>query len=83
MITSQTNLSLRRKFKYRCLINPSHVGTDLHHIVPRSQGGSDDDENKVFLCRKCHAMIHSEGAVNWQEKLIELRKLWFERYVND
>jgi len=55
----------------------------MHHIVPRSQGGSDDDENKVFLCRKCHSMIHSDGAVNWQEKLIELRKLWFERYVND
>ena len=30
-----------------------------HHIVPRSQGGSDGPENKVGLCESCHGKVHT------------------------
>jgi 5-methylcytosine-specific restriction endonuclease McrA len=33
-------------------------GFDLHHIVPRSQGGGDEVENIILLCRKCHNAAH-------------------------
>jgi len=29
-----------------------------HHVIPRSQGGSNDDSNIVVVCANCHAKIH-------------------------
>ena len=34
---------------------------DMHHIIRRSQGGSDDPENLVPLCHACH-MGHHDGS---------------------
>lgn len=33
-------------------------GLNVHHIVPRSRGGSDEPNNLVVLCKECHARIH-------------------------
>ena len=54
---------------------PAYVGSELgvcpicfkelgettrpHHIVPRSQGGSDDLRNLVYLCGRCHNLVES------------------------
>jgi phage terminase large subunit GpA-like protein len=29
-----------------------------HHLVMRSEGGSDDDENLITLCTACHHKVH-------------------------
>lgn len=29
-----------------------------HHVVPRSQGGSDDPDNLILLCEECHRTLH-------------------------
>lgn len=34
------------------------VAVDIHHIVKRSQGGSDDVSNLKALCRRCHNLKH-------------------------
>lgn len=36
---------------------------DIHHIVPRHKGGSDGPDNRIGLCKKCHAM-HHEGKID-------------------
>jgi 5-methylcytosine-specific restriction endonuclease McrA len=33
---------------------------DIHHVVHRSQGGSDEASNLRALCRECHDKIHSK-----------------------
>jgi hypothetical protein len=33
-------------------------GVEIHHIVPVSAGGSDDDANLVPLCEECHKLCH-------------------------
>lgn len=35
-------------------------GLEIHHIVFRSHGGSDDISNCISLCVKHHNMIHNE-----------------------
>ena len=37
----------------------------LHHIVPRSRGGSDAIENMTYLCADCHRLLHGNisGAI--------------------
>jgi 5-methylcytosine-specific restriction protein A len=31
---------------------------DIHHVKHRSQGGTDEPENLIALCRECHEKIH-------------------------
>lgn len=35
---------------------------DVHHIVPRGRGGSDQLSNLALLCRQCHDAAHGEGT---------------------
>lgn len=35
---------------------------DVHHIVPRGQGGSNRLSNLTLLCRQCHDAAHGEGT---------------------
>jgi len=39
-------------------------GLDLqvHHIQPRSQGGSDDLDNLVTVCGRCHSRLHEHSG---------------------
>lgn len=34
------------------------VAVDIHHKTKKSQGGADDVENLIALCRKCHDKEH-------------------------
>jgi len=34
------------------------VAVDIHHKIKRSQGGSDEVDNLIALCRKCHSKHH-------------------------
>ena len=61
------------KFNYRCVIDFKRYSS-LHHIVPRSMGGEDNEENLVTLCQKHHREVHNTGAINWIKKLSDLRK---------
>jgi 5-methylcytosine-specific restriction endonuclease McrA len=35
---------------------------EIHHIIPRVQGGSHDPDNLVTLCSACHRHLHTGGA---------------------
>lgn len=41
--------------KKSCLDN-----NEVHHIIPRSKGGTDKPDNLILLCSKCHEKIHAE-----------------------
>ena len=36
---------------------------EVHHIIFRSQGGSDEESNLITLCHTCHKNLHS-GTIN-------------------
>lgn len=41
---------------YRCVICGFDVVVNVHHITPRSEGGTDDVSNLITLCPNHHAM---------------------------
>ena len=43
---------------YQCAMCSDVRGLQIHHVTPRSQGGSDFPSNLVTLCWKCHAVAH-------------------------
>ena len=36
---------------------------EVHHIIFRSRGGSDDENNMITLCKECHAGVHNGTVV--------------------
>lgn len=44
-----------------------HVRLEVHHIIFRSMGGTDDERNLITLCEKCHKMIH-DGLLVFTKK---------------
>ena len=40
------------------------VAVDLHHIIFKSQGGTDNVNNLIPLCRSCHNKAHSNKIFN-------------------
>jgi 5-methylcytosine-specific restriction endonuclease McrA len=55
---------------YRC-VNCGQTGTELHvhHIIPRSEGGTNDLSNLVTLCAKCHSIQDAKGHRLIQKKI--------------
>ncbi|MEZ4504712.1 MAG: HNH endonuclease [Thermomicrobiales bacterium] len=46
---------------YRCTICGSREQLEVHHIVPRRLGGSNDPENLVTVCAACHRRMDRES----------------------
>lgn len=49
---------------YACQIcGKKHTRLEVHHIVFRSQGGTDEEDNLITLCEDCHHGIHNGTVV--------------------
>jgi group II intron reverse transcriptase/maturase len=52
----------------RCGAN--NILLDAHHIIPRKDGGTDELDNLITLCQKCHAKTPSYGKRKGDEKIL-------------
>ena len=53
---------------YTCQIcGEKHTKLEVHHIIFRSQGGTDDENNLITLCKNCHSDVH-DGRVILTQK---------------
>jgi hypothetical protein len=34
---------------------------DVHHVIPRERGGTNDPDNLITLCAACHRLVHERG----------------------
>lgn len=41
-----------------CKTKKNGTKLEVHHIIYRSQNGSDDAENLITLCHDCHVALH-------------------------
>jgi len=59
-IRAQVRHDVLTEAGYRCAIPVCQVPiTEVHHIVPRAEGGKDSFENLIALCPNCHRRYHS------------------------
>jgi len=52
-----------------------------HHIIPRSQGGTDKPDNIALLHEKCHDRLHKEGLYEQLEKNKQYKEATFMNIV--
>ena len=64
---------------------------EVHHIIFRGQGGSDEESNLITLCHTCHKALHSgkinpkfsgktKGSLNYATQMNSIRKQLFRLY---
>lgn len=67
---ASVELNLNRQSKYaqqrgKCIISGESLilnGFDVHHLLPRSMGGTDGYSNLVLVNKRFHRLIHSNNA---------------------
>ena len=62
---------VRERDNYTCQIckagqdkNKKNVPIEVHHITPRSKGGSNKPDNLISLCKTCHKKVHMNNNDN-------------------
>jgi len=46
----------------------------IHHIIYRSNGGSDEEDNLITLCENCHKKLHNGKLRTFEDKLVGKKK---------
>jgi len=64
VVPPQMRRAAIRRDRYRCqAAGCGHTrNLEVHHRVPRSEGGRTELQNLVTLCRRCHHALHDEEA---------------------
>ena len=47
----------------KCKCKDKHPKLEVHHIIFKRNGGSDEHENLITLCKKCHDDLHEEKVI--------------------
>lgn len=63
-ISKEKRKEIYRRDGFRCALCDSGRYLQIHHVVPRSRGGSDSEYNLITLCSTCHAQCHGVDMYN-------------------
>ncbi|NQU66371.1 MAG: HNH endonuclease [Candidatus Marinimicrobia bacterium] len=73
--TEATKLKVKKKARFQCCLCHD-LGVQIHHIIPQSEDGSDEEDNAAPLCPSCHDKY---GANQEKRKFIhEVRDFWYK-----
>ena len=78
-------LQVLERDKYRCVSCGTEARSgeaDIHHLLPRSMGGSDALSNLVTLCDGCHAAHHPTLAGGLAKRAIERWAIRLARWLD-
>lgn len=74
-ISTATRRRVYRRDGYRCALCDSTRFLQIHHHVPRGEGGGNSPHNLITLCSDCHAMCHGVNLRGWvdmdQETIVQ------------
>lgn len=63
-IPKETRKGVYKRDGWRCALCDSSDGIQIHHVIPRGEGGSDFPENLITLCWRCHALAHGKKVLD-------------------
>lgn len=88
-VSSRTVEKILRRMSLPCSCCGFHVqgvALDIHHILPRKEGGTDDMNNLCYICPNCHRIVHtniqllSNPLISIEQQLKDCGKDWHDFY---
>lgn len=84
-VSRRTLVKILRRMELPCsccgIFIDKSVVFDVHHIIPRKNGGSDEMDNLTYICPNCHRVAHTNVAL-LQKPLISISE-YFEQQNKD
>lgn len=81
----EIRLQVLKRDNYRCVSCSTPVKSaeaDIHHLLPRSMGGTDELSNLVTLCDGCHAAHHPNLSGGLARRVIERWAVRLARWLD-
>jgi hypothetical protein len=72
--------SIKEKVKRKaafCCCRCHQLNVQVHHIIPESEGGSDEIENAAPLCANCHTWFGDNPK--FRKEITQMRDWWYEQ----
>ena len=88
-VSSRTAEKIMKRMSLPCSCCGFHVQgvtLDVHHIVPKKEGGTDDMDNLCYICPNCHRIAHTNSQllknqlVSLEQQLKDCGKDWHDYY---
>lgn len=57
-VSNELRKAIYKRDHYQCALCDSPRGIQIHHVMKRSQGGSNSPHNLITLCMYCHNVAH-------------------------
>ena len=58
MVSKATKRKVSEFWQHECAVCQNNDYLEFHHLISKKSGGSDDIDNLILLCARCHAAIH-------------------------
>jgi hypothetical protein len=65
----QIRSAILNRDDYRCQECGYYKHLEVHHIIPRRKGGTDEASNLITLCVRCHRKKHPENQRKRKDKI--------------
>lgn len=84
-LSKRTISKILKRANQGCMLCGWNEATcDIHHIIPKKNGGLDTNDNLIVICPNCHRKVHCNKLEIPKEKNIEvLFKNWTDYYYVD
>lgn len=67
-ISKETRKQVYRRDGWRCALCDSTRYIQIHHVIPRGEGGPNTVQNLITLCSDCHGLAHGMDLRGWGAK---------------
>lgn len=81
-ISKDTRRRVYRRDGYRCALCDDPRRLQIHHVIFRSQGGLETEQNLITLCPRCHALCHGTDIDRLGKSMEEMAQYCIE-YLSD
>lgn len=83
-ISARTKSKILKRLGLSCFkCGWNEASCDVHHIVPRSKGGTNDHTNLTILCPNCHRVAHEKNQADFKNFEEVVGDKWKEYYYTN
>lgn len=84
-LSKRTISKILKRANQGCMICGWNESTcDIHHIIPKKHGGTDENENLIVICPNCHRKVHTHKLeLDGTKNIKTLFSGWINYYYVD